>query len=165
MKEGGCAKPACLQDKNLPTIRLKDPTVKYYNFRGWREARLGRFSDDYSDAIIEGLEHGVDIGITTDSEPSIHLTGRNPTIDPKTCVCISKTVFKWHARRQLLGPFLKSQGQAMGLRLNAIHGVPKLNGDIRPVINNSDPKSRYHESTNGHIIETLRPSNMSACAQ
>ena len=40
--------------------------------------------------------------------------------------------------------------------INPIHGVPKSDGSVRPVINNSNPKKQYHLSVNGHIIEPLK---------
>ncbi len=114
-------------------------------------------TSEFTDSLAKSLREGVDIGIR-ESESKLNFSGfpRNPPSTPETFAGLSKILLKWHSKSQILGPFSKKEAARRNLIVNPIHGVPKPDGSVRPVINNSYPKRQYHLSVNGHIIEPLK---------
>ena len=120
-----------------PNLEFELPA---YDTDAWRETVGPCLDEKELDSLCEQLEDGFDFGLDPDNLPERIVDCKNPPSTEEIDVGLSKTIYKWWTRKQILGPFSRQQALSFGVRVNPMFGVPKPTGAIRPVINHSWPK-------------------------
>ena len=101
---------------------------------------------------INTLCNGTAIGI--ESFPQSRLKNCNPKFTVKEKIGIGTQLLKWRQRGTVLGPIPYETAKNNNIVINKIFGVPKPNGDTRPILNLKD-NSVTGEYVNNHLYDAV----------
>jgi hypothetical protein len=88
------------------------------------------------------LEYGCRIGLEVPFPARI--CNSNPRFSVHENIGIGTQVNKWLNRGTVMGPIPKEEVINLGITMNRLFGVPKPNGDTRPILDNSDKTQVGH---------------------
>ena len=128
-------------------------TRKPYPIGIWKKFLYKYPDHNRLSTFLYHLKNGFPIGLK--KQMPLRLNNSNPNFPNSYIAGIYKTVAKWRQKQHILGPISFSQARRLNMTLNMLFGVPKPDGSIRPILNNSDA-SFLGFSVNDNIIESFK---------